>query len=50
MFSRFYGEESSGNIPPQLHQGTLDLGEGGDIPDIERILNYIEGNVWQWAI
>lgn len=48
-FYRFDGHAGLGNYLSPLHQGTLDLSESGDLPEIERMLNYIKANGWQWA-
>jgi hypothetical protein len=33
----------------QLHQGTIDMDDPNGVEQIEKIINYIKANGWQWA-
>lgn len=47
-FYRFDGQSTSQPLEP-LHQGTIDMATDSGITEVERMMDYIKTNAWQWT-
>ncbi|KAG2416353.1 hypothetical protein HFD88_007568 [Aspergillus terreus] len=48
-FYRFDGKALIHQQLVQLHQGTIDMANLSGVTQVEKMMNYIKANAWQWA-